>query len=121
MRTIDITQILSTDLKSRDRASDLKLFINNCDDESIQIDFKNVQFATRSFIDEFYNIFIKNQSEQTHTIKLINVPRDIEIMIDSVSKTQNKPSIISTIKETADVESFNTVEDFITYINSVNF
>ncbi len=57
MTTIDITRILSQDLKSRSRANDLLLFIKNSNESEVTIDFRNVMFATRSFIDEFYNLF----------------------------------------------------------------
>ena len=48
---IDITNLLSADLKSRYAVNDLLLFINNTEGDDIVIDFANVKFATRSFID----------------------------------------------------------------------
>jgi len=36
----------------------------NCK-EDVVLDFSNVKFATRSFIDEFYNLFMKNPSANT--------------------------------------------------------
>ncbi len=50
MTTIDITRILSQDLKSRSRANDLLLFIKNSNESEVTIDFRNVMFATMSFI-----------------------------------------------------------------------
>ena len=57
MKTIDIAAILSPDLKSRMRAQDLKQYIENSEADAVEFDFQNVNFATRSFIDEFYNLF----------------------------------------------------------------
>ena len=55
MKTIlDITTILSQDLKSRFAVNDLFLYIKNAGSESIVIDFANVKFATRSFVDEYH-------------------------------------------------------------------
>ena len=118
MRTIDITTILSADLKSRARANDLKLFVANCDDNEILLDFQNVKFATRSFIDEFYNLFFKNPSDRAYSIQITNVPEDINTMIESVSKTQNR---VKTIPETAHVKSFSTVDEFMQYMSGVAF
>lgn len=118
MRTIDITTILSADLKSRARANDLKLFADNCDDNEILLDFRNVKFATRSFIDEFYNLFLKSPSDRSYSIQITNVPEDINTMIETVSKTQNK---VKTIPETAHVKSFATVDEFCQYMSGVAF
>lgn len=118
MRTIDIASILSADLKSRARANDLKLFIENCADSEVEIDFRNVKFATRSFMDEFYNLFIKDASNNSFSVTLTNVPEDISIMLDSVSKTQTR---VKTIPETAHVVSFKTVDEFLKYMGSLAF
>lgn len=118
MRTIDITKILSADLKSRARAHDLKLFVGNCDDKEIILDFQNVKFATRSFIDEFYNLFLKNPSDLAYSIQITNVPEDINTMIETVSKTQYR---IRTIRETAHVKAFTTIDEFMQYMSGVAF
>ena len=57
MKTIDVEQILSPDLKSRMRAQDLRQLIVNSETDAVELDFRGVKFATRSFIDEFYNLF----------------------------------------------------------------
>jgi len=89
MRTIDITSILGPDLKSRVAVQDVLTFLNNSEDKDITIDFSKVKFATRSFIDEFYNAFIKDGC--AFPVILQNVPEDIAYMIKVVSTTQNKP------------------------------
>ena len=53
--TLDITDILSQDLKSRSTVTDLRVFIEHQQAENVMIDFSKVLFATRSFIDEYYN------------------------------------------------------------------
>lgn len=62
VKTIDITELLTPDLKSRLRARDLKDYVDNKQDSEIKLDFQKVNFATRSFIDEFYNLFLKDPS-----------------------------------------------------------
>ena len=55
------------------------LYVRNCDEQEVMIDFQHVKFATRSFIDEFYNLFIKPSSAVPCHIEIINVPEKIEI------------------------------------------
>ena len=112
MITIDITSILSPDLKSRSRANDLMLFIKNSNESEVVIDFSKVMFATRSFIDEFYNLFLKDVSSLPFKVEITNVPEDIQAMITSVSKTQTK---VKTIRPTSNVLNFENVDDLSTY------
>lgn len=119
MITIDITNIISKDLKSRARANDLLLFVKNSNETEFIIDFQNVMFATRSFIDEFYNLFIKDSSSLPFKVEITNVPEDIQAMLISVSKTQNKK--IKTIRPTADVKNFDDVDDMLKYMSTIPF
>jgi len=50
---IKLTNLLGKDLRSRSSVADLLLFIKNTGESSFIIDFSDVQFVTRSFIDEF--------------------------------------------------------------------
>ena len=61
MKTIDITTVLSPDLKSRSTVADLLLYVLNSNEQEIQIDFAKVLFATRSFMDEYYNTFVRDK------------------------------------------------------------
>lgn len=116
MVSIDITSILSPDLTSRESARRLARSIPAEDD--VVFDFRNVKFATRCFIDEFYNLFLKNPSDRTNSIQITNVPEDINTMIETVSKTQNR---VKTVPETAHVKSFSTVDEFMQYMSGVAF
>ena len=116
MKTIDLAQILSPDLKSRMRAQDLKLFIENSGEQELELDFINVKFATRSFIDEFYNLFLKHPEENAFSVELTNVPEDIKTMLDAVSRTQVRAKVIPS--QTTEV-SFKDVNEFVRYLNTV--
>ena len=85
---IDITTILSQDLKSRFAVNDLCLYIENTGSDYVLVDFANVKFATRSFVDEYYNVIMKSQS--SIKIETINIPEDIQIIFDVVQRTQHK-------------------------------
>lgn len=116
MKTIDIAQILSPDLKSRMRAQDLKLLIENSEADVVEIDFHGVKFATRSFIDEFYNLFLKNPEENAFRVELTNVPEDIKTMLDVVSHTQVRAKTIPS--QTQEI-SFKDVKEFLNYLSSI--
>ena len=117
MRTIDITQILSPDLKSRLRVNDLRLFIENCQEDVVVLDFSNVKFATRSFIDEFYNVFLKSQDSLPFKVEITNVPEDINMILESVSHTQTRAK---TIPAQTPVQSFSTADELINYLSSAS-
>ena len=113
MKTIDISQILSPDLKSRMRAQDLKLLLENSGEDSFVLDFSNVKFATRSFMDEFYNLFLKTPEANPFTVEITNVPEDIKAMLDAVSRTQISVKVIaSNIPEV----KFKTVDEMMKYL-----
>ena len=103
---INITTILSPDLKSRLAVNDLYLYIQNTGSNEIVIDFSGVQFATRSFIDEYYNVIMKKTSANIK-IETINIPDDIQVIFDVVKQTQHKTKNIrldSTVVKCATME-----------------
>ena len=118
MKTIDIAQILSPDLKSRMRAQDLKLLIENGEEKEVVLDFQGVKFATRSFIDEFYNLFLKNPKANIFQVKLTNMPEGIKTMLDTVSRTQVRAQVIPS--QTQEM-SFKNVKEFLSYLSSITF
>ena len=117
MKTIDIAQLLSPDLKSRMRAQDLKQLVENSETDAVVFDFSNVKFATRSFIDEFYNLFLKHPEAIPYKVEITNVPEDIAMMLEAVSRTQIRAKVIpSQMKEII----FKDVNDFLHYISSID-
>ncbi|MBQ9878155.1 MAG: hypothetical protein IJM29_04530 [Bacteroidales bacterium] len=116
MRTIDVAQILSPDLKSRVRVNDLKLFIENSKEDEVILDFSNIKFATRSFIDEFYNAFLKSPELNPFKVEITNVPEDINEIFKSVSNTQTHVKIIPS---QTPVRSFKSAEELIKYLSTV--
>lgn len=116
MRTIDIAQIISSDLKSRMRAQDIKLMIENSEVDAVVMDFQGVKFATRSFIDEFYNLFLKKSEVNTFSVELINVPSDIKAMLDAVSRTQVRANVIPSQSQEV---FFKDVKEFMNYFSTL--
>ena len=60
--TVDIATLLKPDLMSRFAVADLLIYIHNTGSESVVVDFAGVKFATRSFVDEYYNVIILNSA-----------------------------------------------------------
>ncbi len=116
MKKIDIAAILSPDLKSRMRAKDLKALIDNSGADVVEMDFQGVKFATRSFIDEFYNLFLKTPEANTFRVVLNNVPSDIKAMLDSVSRTQVRANVIPSQSQEV---SFKDVKEFLNYFSTL--
>lgn len=113
MERIDITQILSPDLKSRLRVHDLELYLTNMDVDHVELDFSNVKFATRSFMDEFYNTFLKVQSLHPYQVEITNVPEDISRMLESVSRTQIRAKVIP---PNVPEKAFANVEELLSFL-----
>ena len=116
MKSIDIAQILSPDLKSRMRAQDLKLLIENSEEKEVVLDFQGVKFATRSFIDVFYNLFLKSPTTNAFQVELTNVPEDIKTILDAVSRTQVRAKVVPS--QTQEI-SFKNVKEFLNYLSSI--
>lgn len=116
MKKIDIAAILSPDLKSRMRAQDLKALIENSGADAVEIDFQGVKFATRSFIDEFYNLFLKIPDANPFRVELNNVPSDIKAMLDAVSRTQVRAKVIPSQSQEV---AFKDVKEFLNYFSTL--
>lgn len=115
---IDITNILSQDLKSRSSVKDLLLYIQNLDEHAVNIDFAHVLFATRSFIDEYYNVFIKSNDQLNHIkVATINIPEDIKAVFLAVSRTQNGEK--KEALQTSTIQSFTSVTELNKFLSSL--
>ncbi|MBO8485669.1 MAG: DUF4325 domain-containing protein [Bacteroidetes bacterium] len=104
MNVFYIAKILSPDLMSRPLADDFYNYIKNADEREVIIDFSGVNFATRSFMDEFYVLFQDNIKNST--VNLVNMPYDVEKTLEAVKATQNKKKFVSddTIVKTTDIQ-----------------
>lgn len=76
----------------------------------------SVKFATRSFIDEFYNLFMKTPDTNTFRVELTNVPTDIKAMLDAVNRTQVRAKVIPSHSQEV---AFKNVTDFLNYFSKV--
>ena len=77
--------------------------------DDVIIDFSGVKFATRSFIDEYYNVIMKNAPSNI-LIETINIPEDIQIIFDVVKRTQHKEKDIKLDATVIRCKSFADVQ-----------
>lgn len=116
-KVIDISTFTGRDLKSRIAVREFRDQILSQDITAVVIDFKNVSFATRSFIDEFYNLFFVNSDIRT---ELVHVSPEIQAMLDAVKLTQQrvKPSLKNRNSEkTIQFSSINEVNKFLSSLS----
>lgn len=109
--SIDIAKVISPDLKSRIVVRDLNLYIHNLGLAEVIVDFSNVKFATRSFIDEFYNTFLKPKDEKTK-VTLVNVSSDLQALFVAVKSTQKRPKPIDNSGSVVYLDSISEIKKF---------
>jgi len=117
-KIIDIAKCIGRDLNSRIVVRDLYDKIINENMTHVIIDFSNVNFATRSFMDEFYNIFVVNTEIY---VELINLSSDIKAMLEAVKSTQHRSEKISKkISSTTDIK-FTTISEANKFLEALSF
>lgn len=117
-KVIDITTFTGRDLKSRIAVRELRDMILKQNISSLAIDFKNVSFATRSFMDEFYNLIIVNSDIRT---ELLHVSPEIQAMLDAVKLTQQRKKPNMTQRNAEKVMQFSTISEVNKFLNSLSF
>lgn len=91
MKTIDITNILGTELKSRTSARDFAIYLRNMQMDEVCVDFSRVNSVTRSFMDEFYQLLLKTGNSLNANIQLQNMNEQVETFLNSVKQVSARP------------------------------
>lgn len=116
--SIDIAVCIGRDLKSRIAVKNLYDMIQNQNLKEVKIDFRNVNFATRSFMDEFYNLFIANADLN---VELINLSPELKAMLDAVKSTQHRPTkSAEKIPSDSDIK-FSSISQVNKYLDELSF
>ena len=119
MKTIDITTVLSPDLKSRSTVADLQLYVLHSNEQEIQNDFSRVLFATRSFLVEYYNTFVNDHGKLNEIkVESINLPEDIQYMLNVVSQTQTGKKLYEEPANTT-THRFQTVKEMTDWMKAI--
>lgn len=109
MKTINIAEILSSDLGSRAQARGFRRFVDeNYSGDLVTVDFSGVQFSSRAFMDEFYNLFLSPEvsSESRVEVEVANIPDDIAAILASVVRTNTHPRAASSSNIEVPVREF---------------
>lgn len=114
MKTINIAKILSPDLGSRAQARGFRRFVDeNYSGDAVTIDFSGVQFSSRAFMDEFYNLFLAPavSSESKVEVVVANMRDDIAAILASVVRTNTQPRVVSSSNVEVPVREFKIEEN----------
>lgn len=91
MKTIDITTILGRELKSRTSARDFAKYLQNMEIREAQVDFAHVKSVTRSFMDEFYYLLVKEGNTQGAQLEIVNMGEQALEFLKAVKATADAP------------------------------
>lgn len=91
MKTIDITTILGAELKSRTSARDFAKYLQNMQIVEAQVDFAHVKSVTRSFMDEFYYLLVKEGNALGVQLELVNMDVQAQEFLKAVKQTADVP------------------------------
>lgn len=91
MKTVDITAILGQELKSRTSARDFAKYLENMQISQVHVDFSHVKSVTRSFMDEFYYLLVKEGNSQGVQLDLINMNEQVQEFLKAVKRTSEAP------------------------------
>ena len=91
MKTIDITTVLGSELKSRTSARDFAKYLRNMQIEEAQVDFSHVKSVSRSFMDEFYYLLVRKDNAQGVRLALINMDGQAQEFLKAVTVTADAP------------------------------
>ena len=114
MKTTKIADFLSPDLGSRAQARGFRRFVDeNYSGDAVTVDFSGVQFSSRAFMDEFYNLFLAPavSSEAKVEVEVANMSDDIAAILASVVRTNTHPRVVSSSNVEAPVREFKIEEN----------
>lgn len=114
---IDISLFAGSELKSRATVSKIIAIVDHSCEKNIVFDFSNVKFATRSFLDEFYNTFLNNNDKGV-IVEVINMSENVASLLKSVKSTQNKSK--SHFSLTNKVLRFSSVSEINRYLSTLS-
>ena len=109
-KTIDISVVIGTDIRTRSRIRQLTDLITQ--DATYNVDFSKVEFISRSFADELVS-FIDNSAGR---VVCINMPEHIKQLLIIVRRNRNVHTSIQDVK--GDVVKLETKEQMEAFFNA---
>ena len=123
MKTINIAELLSPDLSFRAQAWGFRQLAEENDATGgVTIDFSGVQFASRAFLDEFYNHFLSPSSSDADSsrfkIEIVNLPASVAAMLEAVVRSNTQPRVHPAgLEPEASLVEFKSVEEMIDFFD----
>ena len=96
MKMIDITSILDPELKFRTSARDFAKYLSNMGIDHAQVDFSRVRSVTRSFMDEFYHLLVREDNAQGVQIAISGMSTQADEFLKSVRVIADAPRKVVT-------------------------
>ena len=115
---IDVASVLGRNLKSRIAVREFNDYLLQSNKAVVILDFKNVSFATRSFMDEFYNVLLCNTILR---INIVNLSSDLENLLAAVKSTQHKTAKSINIKSHSPEIRFTSISQVNKYLEGLSF
>lgn len=104
-KIIPVAKEIDPYLRSRSSVRVLEKIVNTDNHSSVVLDFSEVEFASRGFMDELYNSLLVNGN-----VTIANMPTNLEYLLHSVKKTQ-KLSSPKSKKDKVSVKSFDNIDE----------
>jgi hypothetical protein len=119
---VDVASIDGSTLNSRDEA--VKLFnflqVNYLSAVTVVLNFANVEFMSRSFADQFYQLKKNWELQKKSNIQLENPSKQINEILDAVSRSQyNRDNKRQEIKRDITALHFTEMEEFEEYLSEI--
>jgi len=87
MESIKVSSILGRNLIARPLVHDLLSYVRNSGSLDAELDFSGTEFMTRSFADEFHNVFLSGRTADV-SVRMANMPDDMRALLEAVGNTQ---------------------------------
>ena len=122
MKIIDITTILGAELKSRTSARDFETYLHNMKISEVCVDFSHVKSVTRSFMDEFYQLFIKEGNNPLVKVHLQELNQQAKSFLESVAHSSSASRCMLTFSSDSGARFVNltTMQQLDDYLASLN-
>lgn len=119
MKTIDVAKLIGVSPISRPLVHDLFNLAKNSQEKEILLDFFGVEFASRSFMDEFYNVFLKD-ADMGFSVEVNGMNSDLQAILAAVKKTQsggNSNHTPNSVFSESEVYTTNDIDDFTNFLS----
>lgn len=110
VKVIKISELISTDIRSRANANIIRSVVDGFEGKVV-LDFNGVDFISRSFTDELYNVL-----EEQQNISLENTSEMVKAMLDAVGSSRKNKRNINSYSDVKEFDNFAELSSFLATI-----